>query len=248
MKADNYFAVVPEWVLYHEKMSDQAVRLYATLQRYANSETGEAWPSKATLAAKLHRSPRSIQRTLEELRSLGAIYVMRPQDRERATTTYGVRTHTEGGEAKVSPPQDESGGEGEAKVSPNPEKLKKASTSARKRARDEVFEALAEGWIERPYSEIKGNLTRSQRQRINAATKELHEIGVTPEQVAVAIKGYRKMFPGMPATPQAITKHWLTLDGKAEDAHSHEWAMITEGRTYHYVCKDCGATSKPVSV
>lgn len=70
--ADNYFSIIPEWVLYSD-ITATAVRLYATLQRYADKDTGACHPSRATLAQKCNCTVKSIDRALAELISIGAV-------------------------------------------------------------------------------------------------------------------------------------------------------------------------------
>ena len=72
ISADNYFSIIPEWVLYAD-ITATAVRLYATLQRYADKETGACHPSRATLAAKCNCTVKSIDRALAELIEIGAV-------------------------------------------------------------------------------------------------------------------------------------------------------------------------------
>lgn len=72
INADNYFCIIPEWVLYSD-ITATAVRLYGTLQRYADKETGACHPSRATLAAKCNCTVKSIDRALAELISIGAV-------------------------------------------------------------------------------------------------------------------------------------------------------------------------------
>lgn len=73
IRSTEYFAIVPEWVLLAD-ISANAVRLYAVLNRYANSQ-GHAWPSRRTLAEALRISPSTIDRAKDELQSIGALTV-----------------------------------------------------------------------------------------------------------------------------------------------------------------------------
>lgn len=74
MKSDiGPFSIIPEWVLL-SGVSAEAVRLYALLGRYANSE-GEAWPSVETLAKQLRVSPLTVRRKIRELVGLGCLTV-----------------------------------------------------------------------------------------------------------------------------------------------------------------------------
>lgn len=70
------FSIVPEWVTTAE-ISNGAVRLYALLARYADYATGEAWPSRSTLARRLRMSTDSVDRLSKELQELGAIEVVK---------------------------------------------------------------------------------------------------------------------------------------------------------------------------
>lgn len=72
INADNYFCIIPEWVLY-APISSHAVRLYGTLQRYADKDSGQCHPSRKTLAEKCGLSLSSLDRALAELIELGAI-------------------------------------------------------------------------------------------------------------------------------------------------------------------------------
>ncbi len=71
LKADAYFAVVPEWVI--DSVSPRALQVYAYLRRYANYETLVAWPSRKTLAERCNCGATTIKRAVQELRDAGAI-------------------------------------------------------------------------------------------------------------------------------------------------------------------------------
>lgn len=84
---DSPFAAVPEWVI-DAQISDTALRLYCVLLRYGNT-TGHRMPSRATLAARLHKkSTDTIDRALRELEALGALAV-----EHRATGTGRALTN-----------------------------------------------------------------------------------------------------------------------------------------------------------
>lgn len=67
------FSIVPEWLLDLE-ISHGAVRLYAVLARYTNSGQ-TAWPSRATLARRLHASKDTVDRYIKELVCVQALSV-----------------------------------------------------------------------------------------------------------------------------------------------------------------------------
>ena len=72
IQADNYYSIVPEWVI-DLPISAQAVRLYALLNRYADKESGECFPSIKTLSKRMHTSVSTVKRALAELKNTGAI-------------------------------------------------------------------------------------------------------------------------------------------------------------------------------
>lgn len=89
--ADQYFAIVPEWVLYHEDLSDRAVRLYGVLSRMADKH-GVSWPSRAFLAERLRCSKESIDRAVKQLTGAEALAVERRFD--AATKTWQATRYT----------------------------------------------------------------------------------------------------------------------------------------------------------
>ena len=101
------FAIIDEWVLDLD-ISDRAVRLYAVLARYADSETHKAYPSRGTLAERLRCSKASVDRAAQELVDAGA---MTKKQRHNSSIVYtlqvssplmrGVVTGDEGGSAPV---------------------------------------------------------------------------------------------------------------------------------------------------
>lgn len=99
---EDRFSMVPEWVL-DADIGDCALRLYAVLLRYGNS-TGARMPSRATLAARLHKkSVDTVDRALGELVRLGAIQVEhRWAGHQRLTNRYRIRTSRAGGHGPAS--------------------------------------------------------------------------------------------------------------------------------------------------
>lgn len=75
IRSDNYFAIVPEWII-DSDVSANAVRLYALLNRYANSR-GQAFPTRATLAKRMGVSTDTVDRAKQELVEIGALTIQR---------------------------------------------------------------------------------------------------------------------------------------------------------------------------
>lgn len=73
VRSTEYFAIIPEWII-HADISSNAVRLYAVLNRFANSQ-GRAWPSRKTLADIMRTSTATVDRAKEELVAIAALTV-----------------------------------------------------------------------------------------------------------------------------------------------------------------------------
>jgi predicted transcriptional regulator len=71
LEAD-YFAQLPKTIIFDERISDGAYRLYSVLLIYCRRKE-TAWPGQETLANDLHRSVRQIHRLLTELKEIGLI-------------------------------------------------------------------------------------------------------------------------------------------------------------------------------
>jgi DNA-binding transcriptional regulator YhcF (GntR family) len=60
------FSIVPEWLL-DRGLSSTALKLYIVLARFADWETGIAFPSRDTLADRIGATPKTIDRLVKEL-------------------------------------------------------------------------------------------------------------------------------------------------------------------------------------
>lgn len=88
---DHHFAIVAEWVI-TAQVSDAAFRVYSMLLRFGNT-SGRRMPSRALLAARLHRSVDSIDRALRELSAAGIVRVEhRRTGRVNLSNRYHLRT------------------------------------------------------------------------------------------------------------------------------------------------------------
>jgi hypothetical protein len=78
------YSMVPEWLI-EADLSDRAVRLYALLHRYANSDRA-GFPSRTTLARRIRCSVDSIDRAIRELRAAGVLEANHRFDDGRQTS------------------------------------------------------------------------------------------------------------------------------------------------------------------
>ena len=102
------FSILPEWVLDAE-ISHGAVRLYALLARYTNSDQA-AWPSRATLATRLRTSKDTVDRLIKELVCVQALSVEHRKDTTKdgnlvnRSNLYTLRLSEPGVAAQTRPP------------------------------------------------------------------------------------------------------------------------------------------------
>jgi hypothetical protein len=101
--ADNFFAIIPEWVLFAE-ISPQAVRLYGVLRRYADRD-GSCFPSRKRLASDLRMdSTKPVDKALKELVTIGAITITHrhTEQGDLQSNLYTVLSSPIGGDEKLS--------------------------------------------------------------------------------------------------------------------------------------------------
>lgn len=114
MSADVYtdtgrFAMMPLWLI-DAPISDRAVRLYGVLRGYADNRTGEAHPSRATLASRIHcKDLKAVDAPLAQLVALGALVIIpRWRSHDDDTVTFAKdathRTRTSNGYRVLSVP------------------------------------------------------------------------------------------------------------------------------------------------
>jgi hypothetical protein len=118
IKSTDYFAIVPEFVIY-APISSNAVRLYAILNRFANSQ-GRAWPSRKTLAEVMLCSTDTIERAKYELVEIDALTV---EHRTGPAGDPSSNIYT----LKTSSPVTKGTPRGEGRGSPKDDALNKAS-------------------------------------------------------------------------------------------------------------------------
>jgi helix-turn-helix protein len=93
VQADDYYAIVPEWVLFHATLSHGAVRLYGVLRRFAD-QRGIAFPGLAAIGTKYGVTPRSVTRHMDELIAAGAVTKKRRIGRAGRATSNLYRVHS----------------------------------------------------------------------------------------------------------------------------------------------------------
>lgn len=195
----------------HSRHKGSELLVLILLANHAGSDGWECWPSVRLLAEESRLTDRQVRRCLRALESSGEI-TSKIGGGPRGANLYRVvgqpaldLTPVSGGKDVRGDTRVREGGtpmSPESVVEPSVTSLR-AETA---RPRDELFEALAT---------VDGadlaNLTRSARGSLNAAAKQLREIGATPEDVHARAAAYRRRHPEWPLTAQALVKHWPSL-------------------------------------
>jgi len=201
------------------------------LADHANAD-GECWPSMKKIAERSHISARQVSTHITSLVELGLVEKAGRRryggqyrgwdyrlNLQRKSATSGSTLPVTSGSPASSP--------AEADFRSEPSENRQEEPLAATPKKDVLFEAVAKA------CGIRLNaLTRSARGQLNAACKELRDIGATPEQVAGKAKAYRKRYDGAALTPSALTKHWASLEDAAEAKRKSIWETYERPEWY----------------
>lgn len=91
-----------------------------------------------------------------------------------------------------------------------------AASSEGPRPRDLVWDALVE-----VLGIAEAEITKSQRGALNAAVRQLKDVGATPEEIHRRGAAYRRRHPEWPLTGTALAKHWPFLTEETVPAPSN---------------------------
>ena len=216
--------------------SDKLVLL--ALANRSNHETGVCYPGQKLIAQECSMSDRSVRRHLKNLEALGLIERrprMRKEGRGRTSDEYRIAYFQGDNLSARSGPTGHDDTTNRTNQDDQPDtgvrtrtvREPKEETLAAAPKKDELFEAVAEACGIRLDA-----LTRSARGQLNAACKELRDIGATPEQVAGKAKAYRKQYDGAALTPTALTKHWASLADATEAKRKSIWETYERPEWY----------------
>ena len=191
------------------------------LADHANAD-GECWPSMKRIARRSDISTRHVSRAINELIEIGLVEKagrrrhggqFRGWDYrvlvQRTPASDGHGRPLTSGHGRPSPA--DTGVRSELSENRQEEPLAAAPQESKPRKKDELFEAIAAACG----IDIK-QLTGTSRGQLNKATKELRDIGATPDQVDGKAKAYRAQYENASLTPVALVKHWPSLVSRQE--------------------------------
>ncbi|QDP46729.1 MAG: hypothetical protein Tp156SUR915002_19 [Prokaryotic dsDNA virus sp.] len=186
-----YFSIIPEWIIDCDIPAQSKV-LYAILQRYADKNTGECYPSIATISKRMRVSESTVKRSMTHLITIGALKKEARYDIETGEQTSNLYTVIQ------APPVT-------SELPPSsPTTYKPKSINQRKDIGKVIFVKLTEAIGRTP-------VTKSDRAGWNKVVKELKEAEINPDDIPKVVDTYKEYYKGMTLSPYAIAKHWSLM-------------------------------------
>lgn len=233
IEADNYFAIIPEWIL-DADISPRAKNLYCILWTYADRKDNSCYPSVTTLSKRVGVSRANTHKLINELIEIGAIEKKnRYKDNAKQSNLYFLKTSNpsiKNGTTKPSSTVDDTRGsiaddtrvvsetvhrtitieqesiEQEYVDKPQPKKINEEELRQRKALYRVFCEQL--GYEPRTQSEKSGWFK---------VCKELTEAGVTTDMLLGSIIAYKKHWNDIDITPYAINKWFGKFQALGQD-------------------------------
>ena len=209
--ADGYFAIIPEWVLYAD-ISPAAVRVFGTLNRFANSETAKCHPSRTTIAKKCRINVKTVDRAIGELVAIGAVSVEhRKVDGSDEFTSNEYTLAMSLGGVKNTPPwckNDATGRDKNGKQTIAIENQRNESDTS-----SSVDDGFAEFWAIYPRKVGKGAARKAWNKARKTATTE--QIVVACNLSASVRRNQDPQYTAHPAT-------WLNAERWLDDVNTQE--------------------------
>lgn len=213
-----------------------------TLSLHMSERGDSCFPSRQVLALETGLSERAVQRAIKALEEGGWLRVERPAERGGRGHPNRYAARVPEGRPWFSLPRQK----GE-RGSPKDVNIYISTLSHRgngdissplpprsRRRGDPLFEAVYEATAGQPWS-LGASLTRTARAALNAAVRDLREVGATPDDVRRAAAAWPAVFPQARCTPHALAKHWHLLAAAREqeppplsDAERAEVARLRE--------------------
>lgn len=191
VEADEYFAIIPEWVLYGD-ISTAAVRVYGVLNRYANNQTGKCHPSRKSIATKARIGLSTVDRAIDELVAFGAVEVrhQKSESGDHTSNEYTLKMNRGLSNMNRPSPQNEQTGlfksDNQTIVSMNQSQELEVSPDGDTQTKPLEEQIAAEWWESRTRKPIGKNAWWSLKAVIKAALDRDY----TPQEITAALNRY----------------------------------------------------------
>jgi DNA-binding transcriptional ArsR family regulator len=212
-------------------LNRSALLVLCKILAHLHEQSGEARPSIKRLTRATGLSERTVQRAINDLTDAGLMEVSRGGGRNRASV-YRFKNPVNNNDAvssakprqqsdtvfpenpdtQVDGVSEQKSRHSEAKTpsksAQNPVNAADTPTEERRnggaRKRDPLWHAVVETFRLTP-------ATESDKRRIGKVVGDLRAKGATADEVPKRTTRYRKAWPRVPCTPEAMTKHWETF-------------------------------------
>ncbi len=233
IEADNYFAIIPEWIL-DADISPRAKNLYCILWTYADRKDGSCYPSVTTLSKRVGVSRANTHKLINELLDLGAITKQnRVKDNVKQTNLYFLITSKPSvadDSTTSSSIVDDTRGSIADDTRVVSETIHRTITNELKPIEQEYVEKPQVKKIEedvlkqrkalyRVFVDELGYEPRSQMEKSGwfKVCKELTDVGVTVDMLKGSILAYKKHWNNIDITPYAINKWFGKFEALGKD-------------------------------
>lgn len=196
LDADEYFAVIPESILYAD-ISSNAVRCFGILQRYANADR-QCWPGQSMIASRMRCSKDTVKRAINELIAIGAVEVERrfTPTGDPTSNRYTLKMRVG---ANLHPPTSKSAPTLGARMHPKTEKVKQSKGNrANNSSSTEVDGQFDRFWAIYPRKTGKGAARKAWATATLTTTPDIILAGV--ERYAPTRHGQDPQYTPHPAT------------------------------------------------
>jgi hypothetical protein len=256
IEADNYFAIIPEWIL-DADISPRAKNLYCILWTYADRKDGSCYPSVTTLSKRVGVSRANTHKLINELLDLGAITKQnRVKDNVKQTNLYFLITSKPSvadDSTTSSSIVDDTRGSIADDTRVVSETIHRTITNELKPIEQEYVEKPQVKKIEedvlkqrkalyRVFVDELGYEPRSQMEKSGwfKVCKELTDVGVTTDMLKGSILAYKKHWNNIDITPYAINKWFGKFEALGKDEARKKQmqenpTLICEEKGHHFI-------------
>ena len=201
------FAMVPTWLL-KSGISANAIMLYGILWSYANRETGECFPSRARLANDMNMSKDTVRRALKQLTEIGAVVV---SERDKGSTLQYTLIFSDPTHKSKELHESKQGDSTEANTEVAREQTITITKELNPFEQDVVaLQSANKNDIWKALEQVMGYqpTTKGEKSNWGKVCKELVEMNVGPHDILERATAYRKRWPNIDLTVNALLKHW----------------------------------------
>lgn len=209
LDADQYFAVIPEWVI--QTVGPRALQVYALLRRHADHKRGDTFVGIKTLAREARASADTVRRAITELTEAGALTVTVRFDGDRQTTNlYTLIAVPPSKNATLPPGADAGVPPGKNAGAYISSQNDQSQTITLAKPRNEIWDAI---------SSVLGEPSNGIRSLQGKTTKELQSAGLQADEVIRIMERIVRSWGPEKLTVASLAKHWSRFRDSTRAVH-----------------------------